>query len=381
MRILLDARTVGREFSGVGNYVQELVRAFSRVDVDHEYLLGVHGPSVVLRDAPLDGRFRFVDLPFSHESHPLGDLWEEFVLPRRARREHVDVLHGPAFLVPTRVTGVPTVVTIHDLVAFTHPETVPWKYALYMRRLIRRAVRAADRVIAVSEHVRADLERRLRVPERKLVAIPHGVSDEFRPAGEADVARVRERFGLRRPYVLFVGNLEPRKNLPGLLRAFRAVRDRMPEPIDLVVSGKIAWKSGALLTELRAEDLAGSVHLTGYVRSADLPALYTGASVFAFPSFWEGFGFPVLEAMSCGTPVVTSNVSSLPGVAGDAALLVDPRDTDAIAEAIALVLADHAMRDELVRRGREHVRGFQWERTAMATLDTYRDAIALRSPA
>lgn len=381
MRILLDARTVGREFSGVGNYVQELVRAYARLDVDHEFLLGVHEPSAALRAAPLDARFRFVDLPFSHESHPMGDLWEEFVLPRLAVREGADVLHGPAFLVPTRRTAVPTVVTIHDLVAFTHPETVPWKYALYMRRLIRRAVRAADRVVTDSEHVRADLVRRLRVPDTKLACVPLGVSDEFRPAGGDDIVRVRETFGLHRPYVLFVGNLEPRKNLPGLLRAFRSVRTRVPEPIDLVVCGKIAWKSGPLLDELNAEDLAGRVHLTGYVRSADLPALYTGASVFAFPSFWEGFGFPVLEAMACGTPVVTSNVSSLPGVAGDAALLVDPGDTGAIADAIVSVVSDAAVRDDLVRRGLERVKGFQWERTARGTMDVYRDAVALRRQA
>ncbi|MBZ0269341.1 glycosyltransferase family 4 protein, partial [bacterium] len=250
-----------------------------------------------------------------------------------------------------------------------------------MRRLISRAVRAADRVVTDSEHVRADLVRRLRVPEDKLTCVPLGVSDEFRPSSAGDVAKVREAFGLPRPYVLFVGNLEPRKNLPGLLRAFRAVRSRAPEPLDLVVCGKIAWKSGSLLKELNAGDLAGSVHLTGYVRSADLPALYTGASVFAFPSFWEGFGFPVLEAMACGTPVVTSNVSSLPGVAGDAALLVDPRDPEEIADAIALLLTDEATRNELVRKGHERVQGFQWSRTARGTLEAYRHAVALRSPA
>jgi glycosyltransferase involved in cell wall biosynthesis len=375
MRILLDARTVGREFSGVGNYVQELVRAFSRLEADHDFVLGVNGASGRLRDQQLDARFRFFDIPFSHENHPLGDLWEDHVLPRRAAQGGVDVIHGPAFLIPTRPTRVTKVVTIHDLVAFTHPETVPWKYAMYMRRLIRRAVRSADRVITVSDYVHDDLVRRLHVSPRKLESVRSGVSDDFRRADDTAVERVRERFSLRRPYLLFVGNLEPRKNLPGLVRAFREVRARAPQPVDLVVCGKVAWKSEALLRELSAVDLAGSVHVTGYVRSADLPALYSGAEVFVFPSFWEGFGFPVLEAMACGTPVVSSNVSSIPEVAGDAALLVDPRSLPEISEAVLLLLRDGTKRSELVRKGLERARAFSWSETARRTLETYRHAL------
>ncbi|HMB69243.1 MAG TPA: glycosyltransferase family 1 protein, partial [bacterium] len=220
MRILLDARTVSHEFSGVGNYVLELVRAFSRLDADHEFVLGVWGESP-LRELDLDERFRFSELPFSHESHPLGDLWEELVLPRRAARTGVDVLHGPAFLVPTLQSRLTTVVTIHDLVAFSHPETIPWKYAAYMRQLIRRAARASTRVITDSESVRRDIHDHLGVPERKVDCIPLGVPDRFRPADPGAVARVRSLYDIRRDYILFVGNLEPRKNLSGLVRAFR----------------------------------------------------------------------------------------------------------------------------------------------------------------
>lgn len=380
MRILLDARTVGREFSGVGNYVQELIRAFSRLDADDQFVLGVNGASRRLLDLGLDERFRFFDIPFSHESHPLGDLWEDHVLPRRAERDGVDVLHGPAFLIPTRPTRVTKVVTIHDLVAFTHPETVPWKYSVYMRRLIRRAVRFAERVITVSDYVHDDLVRRLHVSPDKLESVRSGVSDEFRRSEATVIERVRERHGLHRPYLLFVGNLEPRKNLPGLLRAFRLVRQAAPEPIDLVVCGKVAWKSAALLRELEADDLQGSVHVTGYVRSADLAPLYSGARVFVFPSFWEGFGFPVLESMACGTPVVASNVSSIPEVASDAAILVDPRSTREITDAVLRLLTDEALHADLSRRGLERARSFSWARTAQATLGTYRHALNGRVP-
>lgn len=370
MRIVLDARTVGQEFSGVGNYVLELVRGFSRLNEDHEFLLGVWGDSP-LAQLDLDQRFRFFPIPFSHENHPLGDLWEEFVLPRRARREQVDVLHGPAFLIPTVRHDVATVVTIHDLVAFSHAETIPWKYAAYMRRLIRRAAHAATRVITDSESVRRDIRKRFHIPADRLDCIPLGVPSRFRPAPTEDIRRVRERYAIPRDYLLFVGNLEPRKNLPGLVRAYRTIREQSDREVDLVVAGRIAWKSGPLLRELGAEDLRGNVHTTGFVDAGDLVALYSGAEAFMFPSFWEGFGLPVLEAMACGTPVIASDLASIPEVAGDAAQLISPDSPDAIAEAALRLLRDPAVHADYVQRGLARAREFPWERTAVKTLQVY----------
>jgi glycosyltransferase involved in cell wall biosynthesis len=377
MRILLDARTVGREFSGVGNYVLELVQAYAALDVDAEFVLCVHGPSA-LRESGLDARFRFLEASVSHESHPGGDLWVEWVLPRRAEEHRIDVLHGPAFLIPTRATRAAKVVTVHDLVAYTHPETIPWKYALYMRWLTRRVVAAAARVITDSDAVRANVGRILRAPPERLDVIPLGVSARFRAPPPASVDGTLARLGVPRPYLLFVGNLEPRKNLAGLLRAFRRVRRESPAAMHLVVAGKLAWKSGPLRAELGAPDLAGAVVATGYVAPADLPALYAGAAALVFPSFWEGFGLPVLEAMACGTPVVASDVASLPEVCGDAAVLVDPASPDSIAQGILEVVGDEANRGELIRRGLSRARAFPWERTARETLASYRRAIGGR---
>jgi glycosyltransferase involved in cell wall biosynthesis len=307
----------------------------------------------------------------------MGDIWEDWILPGSARRRSVDILHGPAFLIPTRRTRVAKVVTIHDLVAFGHPETLPWKYMVYMRHLIRRAARKATRVITDSESVRIDIRKRLGTPAGKLDIIPLGVRQHLEPCPPEQIARVRDRFGLTAPYLLFVGNLEPRKNLPGLVRAFRRVRAAVPD-IQLVVAGKVAWKSGPLQRDLDAEDLRGLVHTTGYVEAEDLQALYSGAEVFVFPSFWEGFGLPVLEAMACGTPVVASNVSSIPEVAGDAALLVDPTRPEEIADALVRLLRDSQLRADLVGRGSARAREFPWSRTAEATLDVYRQAISDR---
>lgn len=378
MKILLDARTVHREFSGVGNYVLELVRAFAGLDEDVELFLLVHGESR-LRDVPLDGRFRLVEAAFSHENHPLGDFWEQFVLPRRALELGVDLLHGPAFQIPTRGAGIARVVTVHDLVAFTHPETIPRKYAWYMRWLIRRSVGAADRVITDSESVRADILRILRAPASRIESIPLGVSASFAPPSPEQLTRTRERFGLTNPYLLFVGNLEPRKNLPGLVEAFRLLRPRVGGALDLVVAGQVAWLSEAVLPALQAGDVAGSVRTLGYVPPSDLPALYGAAEAFVFPTFWEGFGLPVLEAMACGTPVVASRTSSIPEVAGDAAVFVDPYSPESIAEGIARILASDDEREVRRRRGLERAREFTWERTARATLAAYRTACAARA--
>lgn len=373
MRILIDARTVGRRFSGVGNYVQELVQAIGRTNDDIRVDLAVHGDST-LRDVSFDERFTPLDVPWSHESHPWGDLWEHWRLPALARDRGVDVLHGPAFLIPTRRTAVTKVVTVHDLVAYSHRETVPWRYALYMRWLIARAVRYAERVITDAESIRREILSRFEIDDAKVESIPLGVSSTFTPPGPEALARVRRRYGLGRPYLLFVGNLEPRKNLPGLLDAFRLVRERSDRDVELVIAGAKAWKSGPLSEALRDPVLTDHVRVTGYVEAEDLPALYGGAEIFVFPTFWEGFGLPVLEAMATGTAVVASGVASIPEAAGGAAILVDPHSRESIARGIVSVLQNDELRRDLEQRGRAHARTRTWDETARRTLRAYRAA-------
>jgi glycosyltransferase involved in cell wall biosynthesis len=372
MNVLLDARTVGRRFSGVGFYVLELVRALARLPDEHAYHLLIHGETV-LDDLGLDARFRLHRTPFSPENHPFGDFWEDGALPRLARRLGADVLHGPAFLIPLRRTMVPKVVTIHDLVAFSHPETIPWKYAIYMRWLIRRAVREAQAVISVSQSVKDDIVRLLGAEPTRIVSIHHGVGEHFHPQSRERIDGVRARHGLEKPYLLFVGNLEPRKNLPLLVRAFRRVREHAPMPLDLVVAGQVAWKSGPLLEALGSHDVRDSVRLLGYVSSEELPALYSGAQAFVFPTLWEGFGLPVLEGMACGAPVVASPVESIVEIAGDAAIYVDPHDPESIAEGILHAVAPE-QRDAIVARGLACAARYPWRETARRTLEVYATA-------
>ncbi|HSB61062.1 MAG TPA: glycosyltransferase family 1 protein [Vicinamibacteria bacterium] len=373
MHIVLDARYLSSRQSGVGHYTQRLVGSLAAMDARNRYtcVLIRGGPGLRVRQdnvATLTTRVSF-------ENHLVGDLWLLSYLPLRLAALRADVYHGPAVLLPLWKLGYRTVVTIHDLVSFLFPETVPRKYSLYMRLMTRAAVRSADRVIAVSRATQVDLERVLGVPPARTVVIHEAVAPEFAvppPPGAVDA--VVRRYALRRPYCLFVGNLEPRKNLGRLVEAFARVRARghhPGRPPQLVLTGTRAWLYGGIFRTVEAQGLADDVVFTDYVPAEDLPALYAGAACFVFPSLYEGFGLPVLEAMAAGAPVVASRAGAIPEVAGDAALLVDPVRVEEIAEAIEAVLADRALRDRLVTAGRARARTFTWEAVARQTLAVY----------
>jgi glycosyltransferase involved in cell wall biosynthesis len=373
MHVVLDARYLTRHQSGVGYYTQRLVRALAAIDQVNRYTCVVirGGPGLGVDQANVDSWSTRV----SFENHWAGDLWLLAYLPLRLSALGTDVFHGPAVFLPLIKAGYRTVVTIHDLVSFLFPETVPRKYSLYMRLMTRLAVHSADRIIAVSEATKADLHRVLGVPRDKVVVIHEAAGPEFAAVPEPDaVARVIARYGIVPPYCLFVGNLEPRKNLTHLIEAFALLSARHPPggvAPQLVLAGTRAWLSGGILSAAAARGVTERIVFTGYVPPAELPALYAGAACFVFPSVYEGFGLPVLEAMAAGAPVVASRVGAIPEVAGDAALLVDATRPAAVAEAVEAVLADPGLRAQLVERGRRRVQAFSWETTARQTRAVY----------
>jgi glycosyltransferase involved in cell wall biosynthesis len=267
------------------------------------------------------------------------------------------------------------VATIHDL-SFEHlPETFKRRSRVQLRLTVRATARRAAHVIAPSEHTRRDLVETYGLDPARVTAIPLAVAPHFRPVMDAgEVERVKKHHGIAGEYVLAVGSIQPRKNLARLVRAYSALRrgrgrSNLPQ---LVLVGKQAWLYGETLAAIEEEGLGESVVLTGYVSEGDLPALYTGAICFAYPSFYEGFGLPPLEAMSCGAPVLTGNLTSLPEVVGDAGLTVDPFDGGAIASALARLIDDDALRASLSERGLRRARSFDWRDTARMTLQVYR---------
>ncbi len=379
MHVVIDARYVSRHQSGVGHYTRRLVGGLATIDLRNRYtcLIARGSPGLPVPTGE-GGRWDCWPTRVSFENHLVGDLWMLGYLPLRLWRLAADVYHGPAVFLPFVKLGYRTVVTIHDLVSFLFPRTVPRKYALYMRLMTRLAARSADRIIAVSGATRDDLTRVLRVPDDKVVVIHEAVAPEFgAPSDSGMVEAVVDRYGIRRPYCLFVGNLEPRKNLGRLVEAFGLLRARglagagvaaLPQ---LVLVGTRGWLYNGVMSAVEAHGGAPDIVFTGYVAPADLPALYAGAACFVFPSLYEGFGLPVLEAMAAGTPVVASRVGAIPEVAGDAALLVDARRPVELAEAIAAVLTDPGLRSRLVTRGRARARLFTWEAVAEQTLAVF----------
>ena len=373
MRIAIDARPgVSAGMTGIGHYTRELIARLPLVDPETTYVAWYLQVAAILK--PWKRQRFFAARPNLVERWtPFPATWFErlsqrWSVPRVEWFARSDVLFAPNFVPPPTATRR-LVVTVHDLAFRLFPETAPHSTREWLGRLDRALEQAAE-IIAVSEATKRDLVRLYPVAEERVTVIPHGVDRaRHRPAAGAEVAEVRARYRLDEPYLLFVGGIEPRKNLPGLVRAF-AMLEEAPS---LVIAGSsVSWNPEGR-GELRAAlatipgDARDRIRFTGYVGDREKVALLTGAAALVFPSRYEGFGMPVLEAMACGTPVVTSKVSALPEVAGDAALYVDPDDPGDVARGMREVLEDEGLRAHLRREGLARVGAFDWDETARRT--------------
>lgn len=373
MRIGIEGKVLTLKIGGIGRYAINLVKALLSISTKE-----LPEMEFVIFTAPqtdrsvLDGfgtvscdRFRGIKSTLLRSS---------FFLSAGLVLEQIDIFHG------LDQAGIPfffkkgkCVVTFHDVIALVLPETFPLKYRLVFQVGFSAIRRQADMVIVPSESAREDVVRYLKVDQGRIVIIPYGCEERFRPVGDPErFEAVRRKYGLPERYVLFVGVLQPRKNVATLLRAFSLlVVEKLGQDLKLVVAGESGWG----LTEIRK--MVGSLGLqdhvvfAGSIEDEDLPDLYRGAHLFVYPSLYEGFGLPILEAMACGIPVITSNISSMPEVAGDAAVLVDPRDPEGLASAMASVLTDEALREKLRQKGIARARGFSWDAVARKTLEVY----------
>lgn len=301
-------------------------------------------------------------------------VWTHMQLPYQVKRSEIDLLHMPANVVPF-IAPVPTIVTILDTTILRTPHYFPRWYRNYARRFIPLAARQSRLVLTISEHSKQDIVTTFNIPEQKVVVTPLAAGPEFRLLGAKESAEVKQTYNLGR-YMLTVGTLEPRKNVVRLLQAFAVVRAEHKD-ITLVHCGPQGWLFDDILREVQRLGIHDSVRFLGRVPLDDLVKLYNAAELFVYPSTYEGFGLPVLEAMACGCPVVTSAVSSLPEVAGDAAILIDPYSVDELSAALQRALSDTVLAEQLRGQGPARAATFSWSRCAGETVAAYKRALAL----
>jgi glycosyltransferase involved in cell wall biosynthesis len=349
-----------------------LVRALGRVDRESEYTVFVNREDRPLFAGTLPANFTVRALAL--RPRPSRLLFQQALLPIIAAAGRLDVIHSPSFLQPMVRGGARHVLTVHDLTSFTRPhDHIPLRRSRPYLWGLRASIHRADAVCVPSDAVRAAIASHLgdRAAARVHV-VPWGIADELVPVPrEAAIARLRH-LELREPYVLFVGTIEPRKNVLGLLAAYRALLARMPDAPALVLAGRLGWDYDEALAEIERPELRGRVRRLGYVEARDLPALYAAASVFAYPSLEEGFGFPPLEAMACGVPTIATAGSSLAENLSGAAELVPTGDVGALTDALERLLRDERLRAARSEQGLARAQRFRWEETARSHVALYR---------
>lgn len=366
-RIGIDARLTYYTQGGIAQYTQHLIRALAALDAPHEVVI-LHSRKDRRSLAAGPNQRRISCWTPAH--HRL----ERLALALELAPLRLDLLHSPDFIPPLG-GRFRSVITVHDLAFLHYPQFLTTESRRYYNDQIAAAVARADAIIAVSQATRSDLISLLGVPAEKVTVIAEAAGEQFHPVPEEAIARLRAAHGLPDNYILFVGTIEPRKNVSGLLRAYARLRADLPDASPLVIAGGRGWLADQVVTLHKELHLGQSVIWYGPIDHGDLPALYSGARVFCLPSFYEGFGLPPLEAMACGTPVVVSNRASLPEVAGDAALLVDPDDVESISAALRRVLTDVQLAADLRARGLAHAALFSWEQTARQTLALYEQTL------
>ncbi len=370
MRIAFDATTLQPPLTGVGYYTRHLLGALLKAGGGHEVLLLSH--------RPLEEPWKTLGSPASREGFLSSrNLWLQWTAPKILRRVQPEVAHFTNSLVP-RMTECRLVVTVHDMSLRLFPALHPWRRRL-LEPLVRASLRRARRVITVSESSRRDIIRYSGIPALKVVVVHAAAASEFRPIQDDEVLnRARSRYQLPDRFLLYLGTFEPRKNVARLLEAYLRLPDPLRRDCPLLLAGASGWGLRKLRRNLERSAFGPEVRTLGYVPYEDLPALLNLAEAFVFPSLYEGFGLPVIEAMACGTPVVTSSTSSLEELFQNAALLADPEDVQEIRKALRTVLESRDLRRELSQKGIARAGAFSWEKAAQETLEVYRAAISNR---
>ncbi len=372
MRFSVDAHAIGRHLTGNEVYVKNLLRGFAALDTSSEFVAYLSEPDAA-REIPERFLARYVA--------PNPFLRLGYDLTSRLRKDRPDLIHVQ-YTAPLNCP-VPVVVSVHDISFVDHPEFFPLARVAQLRVTVERTIRRAAAVLTPSEFSRREILRRYQVDPEKVKAIPNAVSAEFRPRSrEQASAFVRRRFGIAAPFILTVGDLQPRKNQTGLIRAFEELIAAHPGlPHHLVIVGKESWKGAQVRRRAQSSPAKERIHLTGFVSDEELKWLYAACEIFVFPSFYEGFGLPILEAMASGRAVACSNATAVPEVADACAILFDPASTRDMTLAMRDLLLDAELRGRIERLGIQRSAAYSWRSTAARTLEVYYQVAARRAAA
>lgn len=369
MRILINGLTLCGRFTGVQYYTENLINNLASEVADDLKI-----------DVLVSGSYKgnsnstnFVkSVHFDSASRLKRILFENRKLSKLYKKWDYDILHSPAYILPYN-WNLPGIITVHDTISLDYPEYCSTLNMINFNLNLKRSVRKAEKVIAVSECVKRDIIRTCKVNPEKIEVIYNGINPNFREVTDArELNSVKVKYGLPDNYILFVGNIEPKKNLERLLLAFDLLAGKKEIPHYLVIVGQKGWKYKKFFETLSKIKFSDKVILTGYVNEEELRSIYTMADVFVFPSLYEGFGYPVLEAMSCGTPVVASDSGALPEVTGGNCLFVDPYSIEEIASAIGSLVLEESLRKQLISSGLRHVQDFTLKKSVTNTLNLYR---------
>lgn len=376
MIIAIDAKPLCGPMAGVGIYAKNLVRALQDINADDVFKFYTYykfGSLVKEKSEIPEDKLAYLYPSVKASSPLLYAMWKYLKGPSiESFIGAADIVHGLSWLLP-RTDNAKKIITVYDLVLRIMPETMPFYRVKMLELYLKYSLNEADAIIAISESTKKDITEHYGISSDKITVTHLGVDrGVFRPdVGQGTINSVKEKYSISGDYILYLGTIEPRKGIDRLLKAFLTVKSRFGKPVKLVLAGGIGWKVSELVKQIRSLADGGDLIYTGHVSDSEAAALYNGAKVFVFPSRYEGFGIPVLEAMSCGCPVITAGCSSLPEVAGEAGILFDGDDNEALVEAMLRVLDEDALRKSMSEKGLERSRLFSWEKTAEATRKVY----------
>jgi glycosyltransferase involved in cell wall biosynthesis len=385
MRIAIDVVPLMKPKAGIASYIFYLLSQFIKNAPENDYYLcdmlwGQRFYNLIGRKKDLPNMIRFLE-NMSRIAFPLqitariAYMWYAKMIREAVRVEEMDLFFGPSFKGIFR-KAFKTVITIHDMSHEYYPETVNQIILNALKKELPQTAQNAHAIIAVSQNTKKDILKFLKIPENKVKVIYHGVDEQFRPINDKELLDViKKKYDLPPRFILYVGAIQPRKNISGIIRAYRILRKDPNFKHHLVMAGGVGWKNKDIYRLVEELGLKNQIKFSSYIETTDLPAIYNLSEVFVFPSFYEGFGFPVLESMACGVPVITSNVSSLPEIGGNAVVYVNPHSVEEIADAVRMVLSDEALRNRCTLEGLERAKLFTWEKCGNETLKTFEEAL------